>query len=242
MYGIKNLVFSKDWYSEMICVQNLHKSYESGNEQKSVLSGLNLEAGKGDMLIIMGPSGSGKTTLLNILGGIDRPDNGSVEVGDNDLTEMSGDELREYRRKHVGFIFQFYNLIPTLNATENVELGCEVLDWDGKKVEKESKIYLERVGLQDHAQKFPQQLSAGEQQRVAIARALAKQPKIIFGDEPTGNLDEETSFKIIKLLREVNKKHQTTMIIVSHDPELRNYADRTLRLRMGELKETENGL
>lgn len=222
----------------MISVHNLHKGYESGTGRKKVLSGLSLEADEGDMLMIMGPSGSGKTTLLNVLGGIDRPDEGSIIVGDDSLTEMSDEGLRKYRRRDVGFIFQFYNLVPTLNAFENVELGCEVMGWDGEKVEKESKAYLDRVGLGNHIQKFPQQLSAGEQQRVAIARALAKQPRVIFGDEPTGNLDEETSLRVIELLRDENKKRQTTMVIVSHDLELRNYADRIYRLRMGKLKET----
>lgn len=217
--------------------EGVSKSYMSGETEREVLNDLELDVEEGDMTLIIGPSGSGKTTLLNLLGGIDRPDSGKIMVGDRNISEASDEELRRHRAEYVGFIFQFYNLMPTLSARENVELGCEIRDWSKKKVKKESELYLKRVGLKKELEKFPQQLSGGQQQRVAIARALAKHPKIIFGDEPTGNLDEETSLQIIELLRDVNHRFGTTMIIVSHDRELRQYADSIYELRKGKLTE-----
>jgi len=217
--------------------ENISKSYMSGETEREVLSDLGLNIEKGDMTLIIGPSGSGKTTLLNLLGGIDRPDSGKIVVDNRNISHASDDELRKHRAEYVGFIFQFYNLMPTLSAIENVELGCEIRDWSKEKVKKESEKYLKRVGLKKELEKFPQQLSGGQQQRVAIARALAKHPKIIFGDEPTGNLDEETSMQIIELLRDVNHRFGTTMVIVSHDRELRQYADNIYELRKGRLNE-----
>ncbi len=217
--------------------EDLWKSYTSGGTERDVLSGLDLEVDESDLILVIGPSGSGKTTLLNLLGGIDRPDSGTICVGDKELSGASDEDLRKHRAEYVGFIFQFYNLMPTLSARENVELGCEVKDWSKKKVIKESKRYLTKVGLKEETDKFPQQLSGGQQQRVAIARALAKHPKMILGDEPTGNLDEETSMEIIELLRDVNKRFGTTMVIVSHDRALREYADDIYELRHGRLNE-----
>ncbi len=217
--------------------QNVNKSYISGKTEREVLKDLELKVEKGDMTLVIGPSGSGKTTLLNLLGGIDRADSGDISVGERNLSKASDDELRKHRAEYVGFIFQFYNLMPTLTALENVELGCEVRDWGKGKVKTESKKYLKRVGLKREMKKFPQQLSGGQQQRVAIARALAKHPKVIFGDEPTGNLDEKTSEQIIELLREVNQKFGTTMVIVSHDRALREYADEIYQLKKGGLHE-----
>jgi len=213
------------------------KSYKSGETERVVLKNLELNVEKGDLTLIMGPSGSGKTTLLNLFGGIDRPDSGIIQVGNKTISDASDEELRKHRAEYVGFIFQFYNLMPTLSARENVELGCEIREWSKEKVKKESEKYLKRVGLRKELEKFPQQLSGGQQQRVAIARALAKHPKIIFGDEPTGNLDEETSIQIIELLRDVNHRFGTTMVIVSHDRELRQYADDIYELRKGKLNE-----
>ncbi len=216
---------------------DIHKSYKSGETQRRVLNGLSLGVQEGDMTLVMGPSGSGKTTLLNILGGIDSADEGRITFDGKDVSSFSRGELREYRATRVGFIFQFYNLMPTLNARDNVELGCEVKDWNQERVREESGKYLEKVGLNRDMEKFPQQLSGGEQQRVAIARALAKDPQIILGDEPTGNLDEETSTQIIELLRDVNRNLGTTMVIVSHDRGLREYADNIYELRHGKLSE-----
>lgn len=217
--------------------QDVCKTYVSGETERAVLNDLDLNVDEGELTLIIGPSGSGKTTLLNLLGGIDRPDSGSIVVGNRNISNASDEELRKHRAEYVGFIFQFYNLMPTLSARENVELGCEIKDWSKEKVKKESELYLKRVGLKKELEKFPQQLSGGQQQRVAIARALAKHPKIIFGDEPTGNLDEETSLQIIELLRDVNHRFGTTMVIVSHDRELRQYADNIYELRKGKLNE-----
>ncbi len=217
--------------------EDLHKSYRTGETEREVLEGLDLSVKEGELSLIIGPSGSGKTTLLNILGGIDRADSGEIKIEERELSKASDEELRKHRAEYVGFIFQFYNLMPTLSARENVELGCEVKHWSKKKVIKESKRYLTKVGLKEETDKFPQQLSGGQQQRVAIARALAKHPKMILGDEPTGNLDEETSMEIIELLRDVNKRFGTTMVIVSHDRALREYADDIYELRHGRLNE-----
>lgn len=217
--------------------EDVVKSYKTGETKRVVLKELDLEVERGELTLVIGPSGSGKTTLLNILGGIDRADAGDIRINDRNISDATDEELRQHRAHYVGFIFQFYNLMPTLNTRENVEIGCEVKDWNKEKVKKESIRYLKRVGLRREMEKFPQQLSGGQQQRVAIARALAKHPKIIFGDEPTGNLDEETSMQIIELLRDVNKKYGTTMIIVSHDRALRKYADNIYKLSHGKLQE-----
>ena len=217
--------------------EDLVKYYKTGETKRVVLKKLDLEVERGELTLVIGPSGSGKTTLLNILGGIDRADAGDIRINDRNISDATDEELRQHRAHYVGFIFQFYNLMPTLNTRENVEIGCEVKDWNKEKVKKESIRYLKRVGLGREMEKFPQQLSGGQQQRVAIARALAKHPKIIFGDEPTGNLDEETSMQIIELLRDVNKKYGTTMIIVSHDRALRKYADNIYKLSHGKLQE-----
>ena len=185
--------------------------------------------------MVMGPSGSGKSTLLNIIGGIDTPQKGSVKVVEDELTKLDNKQLNMYRRNQVGFIFQFYNLIPTLTAMENVELGIETIISDKNEISARAKKYLDLVGLSDKMNNYPQELSAGQQQRVAIARALAKEPKIILADEPTGNLDEDTSLKIMNLMKEIKKEIKTTFIIVSHDSGIKNFMDRTLVLHNGKL-------
>ena len=220
-------------------ISNLHKSYESGGEKTKVLYDLDLSALEGEMIMIMGPSGSGKTTLLNILGGIDAPDEGEVVVAENNLKSLSKKELNIYRRKNVGFIFQFYNLLPTLTARENVELGIESIIKEKGEMRTRAENYLKLVGLGDKMDNFPQELSAGQQQRVAIARALAKEPKIILADEPTGNLDEEREQKIMDLMKRLQHKHGITFFIVSHNPRLKKFMDKTYDLRMGKLHEME---
>ncbi|MEE9151480.1 MAG: ABC transporter ATP-binding protein [Thermoplasmata archaeon] len=220
-------------------ISNLHKSYESGGEKTKVLYDLDLSALEGEMIMIMGPSGSGKTTLLNILGGIDAPDEGEVVVAENNLKSLSKKELNIYRRKNVGFIFQFYNLLPTLTARENVELGIESIIKNKGEIRTRAENYLKLVGLGDKMDNFPQELSAGQQQRVAIARALAKEPKIILADEPTGNLDEEREQKIMDLMKRLQHKHGITFFIVSHNPRLKKFMDKTYDLRMGKLHEME---
>jgi putative ABC transport system ATP-binding protein len=188
------------------------------------------------MVMIMGPSGSGKTTLLNLLGGIDKGQRGTIRVAGEELTAMDPRALNEYRRHKVGFIFQFYNLLPTLTARENVELGLEMLIKDPSQLRERAEKYLRLVGLDDKMDNFPQELSAGQQQRVAIARALAKEPALILADEPTGNLDEERAGKIMTMMKKLQDELKITFIIVSHNSFLKAYMDRTLVLRRGVLE------
>lgn len=219
----------------LIEITGLHKSYFIGKLETKVLMSLNFLAKPGEMVMVMGPSGSGKSTLLNIIGGIDTPQKGSVKVVENELTKLDSKGLNKYRRNQVGFIFQFYNLIPTLTAIENIELGVETIISDRNEIRARAEKYLELVGLTDKMNNYPQELSAGQQQRVAIARALAKEPKIVLADEPTGNLDEDTSLKIMNLMKDIKKEIKTTFIIVSHDPGIKRFMDRTLVLHNGKL-------
>lgn len=192
---------------------------------------------KGEMVMVMGPSGSGKTTLLNLLGGIDGSDSGVLKVDGMDLTGLGKKELNRFRRERIGFIFQFYNLIPTLTALENVELGLENLVGNSREMKERARKYLEMVGLSDKARNYPQELSGGQQQRVAIARALAKEPALVLADEPTGNLDEEREQSIMQIMKDLQHGLGITFLIVSHNTRLKKYMDRTLILRHGKLNE-----
>ncbi len=220
----------------IVDISDLHKSYETGSEVTHVLTGLDLRTEEGEMIMIMGPSGSGKTTLLNVLGGIDKGQKGTISVDGREITGLDAKALNEFRRHQVGFIFQFYNLLPTLTARENVELGLEMLIRDKAELRERAEKYLRLVGLDDKMENFPQELSAGQQQRVAIARALAKEPKLILADEPTGNLDEERAGRIMELMKQLQAELKITFIIVSHNSFLREYMDRTLMLRRGVLE------
>jgi putative ABC transport system ATP-binding protein len=186
----------------------------------------------------MGPSGCGKTTLLNLLGGIDKPNRGTITVAEYKLNELNAKQLNSFRRNEVGFIFQFYNLIPTLTALENVILGIEGVIQDKSEQRSRAEKYLKLVGLSDKMHNLPQELSAGEQQRVAIARALAKEPKLILADEPTGNLDEDRGEKIMALMHRLKEELKITFLIVTHNSALKKYADKTLLLRRGQLSPT----
>ncbi len=221
----------------LVSVDDLHKSYTTGDEITHVLRGMDLALKKGEMVMVMGPSGSGKTTLLNLLGGIDGPDSGVLVVDGLALPELAKKELNRFRRERIGFIFQFYNLIPTLTAIENIELGLESIVSSRKDMRERAGKYLAMVGLGDKARNYPQELSGGEQQRVAIARALAKEPVLVLADEPTGNLDEEREESIMKIMKELQHKLGMTFLIVSHNTRLRQYMDRTLVLRHGKLHE-----
>lgn len=221
----------------LVSIGDLNKSYTTGEEITHVLRGMDLDLKKGEMVMVMGPSGSGKTTLLNLLGGIDAPDSGILMVDGMALPKLTKKELNRYRREKVGFIFQFYNLIPTLTAIENVELGLENIVSSRKEMRERANKYLDMVGLSDKARNYPQELSGGEQQRVAIARALAKEPVLILADEPTGNLDEEREGSIMNIMKELQHKLGMTFLIVSHNTRLRQYMDRTLVLRHGKLNE-----
>jgi putative ABC transport system ATP-binding protein len=222
----------------LIEISDLHKSYVTGKLETKVLIDLAMQADPGEMIMIMGPSGCGKTTLLNLLGGIDKPTTGSIKVAGNNLHELSAKQLNQFRRNEVGFIFQFYNLIPTLTALENVVLGIEAVIQDKKEMRKRAEKYLHLVGLSDKFDNLPQELSAGEQQRVAVARALAKEPKLILADEPTGNLDEDRGEKIMELMQKLQEELKMTFLIVSHNSSLKKYANRILILRRGKLSPT----
>ncbi len=219
----------------LVEVRDLFKSYTTGGETTGVLKGTDLELSRGEMVMVMGPSGSGKTTLLNLLGGIDKPDSGTLIVDGSDLTRLDRGGLNRFRSEKVGFIFQFYNLIPTLTSLENVELGLEAKGTNRKETRERSLEYLDLVDLGDKLRNFPQELSGGQQQRVAIARALAKEPKLVLADEPTGNIDEEQEVKVMDMMRGLKKRSGTTFLIVSHNSRLRKFMDRTLELRHGKL-------
>lgn len=215
-----------------ITFRDVWKTYGKGPTTVNALRSLTFEEEQGRFSVILGPSGSGKTTLLNLVGAIDEPTSGLVEVDGIDLTELDSDKRVQFRRSKVGFIFQFFNLIPTLTALENVELVAELTLTDGAAKACES---LDLVGLGDRMDHFPAQLSGGEQQRVAIARALVKSPPILLCDEPTGELDFETGRKIISLLRTLNRENDQTVLLVTHNAAIAEVADRVVRLRSGEI-------
>jgi putative ABC transport system ATP-binding protein len=220
-------------------VSNIHREFHIGEITIHALRGIDMKVYEGEFVVVLGPSGSGKTTLLNQIGGIDSPTQGSVKIRDSDITKWSSGKLSEYRRNNVGWIFQFFNLIPSLRAWENVALS---LEFKGIRngVKKRAKEMLEAVGLGDKTDRFPSQLSGGEQQRVAIARALVKNPEIVVADEPTGNLDYVTGQKIAELMKELNEKFGGTYIVVSHDISITEKADRVFHLRDGQIVSIEN--
>ena len=218
----------------VIAIEGVHKSYRIGEVVTPVLGGVDLEVYRGDFVVIFGVSGSGKTTLLNIMGAIDTADSGSIRI---DGEEFGGSRSRliEVRRSKIGYIFQFYNLLPTLTARENVEMGLELLDLARAEVERRAIMYLEKVGMKDLADKYPDQLSGGEQQRVAIARALAKEPAIVLADEPTGNLDEHTASGVVQLMKELNRQTGITFVIATHNKELARVATKVFHITDGRL-------
>lgn len=195
-----------------------------------VLKGINFEVQKGEICVLLGPSGSGKSTLLNIIGGIDDADSGYVSINDEKTKDMKESELTKYRRKHLGYVFQMYNLIPNLNVKENIEVGAYLSDSP-----LDIDELLNTLGLSEHKYKLPNQLSGGQQQRTAIGRAIVKNPDILLCDEPTGALDYHTSKEILKLIEDVNKKYGNTVIMVTHNDAIQNMADRVIKLRDGEI-------
>jgi putative ABC transport system ATP-binding protein len=218
-----------------LSLENVSKSYSNGDETTTVLKDLNLTMDRGDMIMIMGPSGSGKTTLINAIGGIERPDQGRIVLDDIEVTSLDQRQLNEYRRNKVGFVFQFYNLIPTLTALENIMLALEGRKKGREEMRNKASEQLELVGLDGKQDRFPQELSAGEQQRVTLARAMVKEPDLILADEPTGNLDESTETMVLRILTKVREELGTTFIVVSHNQRLRDYMDRCYELRKGKL-------
>ena len=215
------------------------KIYQKGKEKVEVLHNLDLQIPAGDFIAIMGPSGSGKTTLLNLLGGLDKPSSGKVRVGDAELSSMSNSQLSQWRSTNVGFIFQFYNLLPVLTAQKNVELPLLLTDFSGKERAKRASIALDIVSLGDRARHYPRELSGGQEQRVAIARAIVSDPALLLCDEPTGDLDRGTADEILKLLQILNREHGKTIIMVTHDAQAAEYANRTLHCDKGTLEARE---
>jgi putative ABC transport system ATP-binding protein len=214
------------------------KDYPMGEVTVHALRGLDLTIAPGEFIVLLGPSGSGKTTVLNLIGGLDKPSDGHVIVAGEDIKGYDDKRLTNYRRRRVGFVFQFFNLIPTLTALENVEFALTLTDHD-RPLRTIALDLLDQVGLKDRADHFPAQLSGGEQQRVAIARALANQPLILLCDEPTGNLDVETGQRVLEVIREVNQKDGSTVIMVTHNAALAPMANRVIRLRSGEIDAVE---
>jgi putative ABC transport system ATP-binding protein len=221
----------------MVRIRNLYKSYVRGRQQVEVLHGLTLDIPKGDFVALMGPSGSGKTTLLNLIGGLDRPSAGEIEVGGVRIDRLSGGELAKWRARHVGFVFQFYNLMPVLTAERNVELPLLLTGLSAAERRRSVAVVLEIVGLTDRARHKPKELSGGQEQRVAIARALVSDPTVLICDEPTGDLDRRTADEILGLLQVLNREHGKTIVMVTHDPKAAEFARRTLHLEKGQLLE-----
>lgn len=218
-----------------LSVQNLKKSYGNGSSQVQVLKGINTEIEKGQMCVILGPSGSGKSTFLNLIGGLDTIDSGNVIIDGLNIAGMDSNKLSKYRRDYLGFIFQFYNLVPNLTIYENIQV-CENLTQKALDINE----LLDILGLTEHKNKFPSQLSGGQQQRCAIARALVKNPKLLLCDEPTGALDSETGVLVLKLLLKMAKIYGKTIIIVTHNQNIAKMADQVIRVKNGKIKSIEN--
>ena len=212
-------------------INNVKKHYGEGDSRVDVLNGIDIQIEKGGMCVLLGPSGSGKSTLLNIIGGIDEADEGYISINGEKTANMNERGLTEYRRKHLGYVFQMYNLIPNLNIRENIEVGAYLSD---KPLNTEELLHT--LGLYEHRHKLPNQLSGGQQQRCSIGRAIVKNPDILLCDEPTGALDYNTSKEILKLLEDINKKYGNTIIMVTHNDAIKNMADRVITLRDGVIR------
>ena len=221
----------------IVRVRNVVKAYRKGRERVEVLHGLDLDARAGEFVALMGPSGSGKTTLLNLIGGLDQPDSGEIFVSGERIDRLPSNRLARWRARHVGFIFQFYNLMPALNAERNVELPLLLKRMSGKERRRRALTALEIVGLADRARHLPRELSGGQEQRVAIARAIVSDPSLLLADEPTGDLDRSTADEILELLRHLNTAHGKTIIMVTHDPQAAQHASRIVHLDKGTLAE-----
>lgn len=229
----------------LITIRNLTKTYEEGGRSRRVLDAVDLEIMQGEFFVMLGKSGSGKSTLLNLISGIDKPDNpatAQIFIEQTDITNLDDTQQTLFRRDHIGIVFQFFNLIPTLTVIENITLPLELRGEPRKRSEQRGVHLLERVGLANRRDTFPDKLSGGEQQRIAIARALAHEPKLVLADEPTGNLDEENGERVLTLLLELTREEGKTLIMATHNPEIVPFADRVGRIHEGKLHITQNTL
>jgi putative ABC transport system ATP-binding protein len=221
--------------NSLVTVRDLHKVFQRGGERIDVLQGVDLDVPQGDYLSLMGPSGSGKTTLLNLLGGLDTPSDGSIEVAGDRIDKLSGGKLSAWRARHIGFVFQLYNLLPVLTAARNVELPLLLTKLSKAERRKRVEVALAAVGLSDRMHHFPRQLSGGQEQRVGIARAIVTDPTLLLCDEPTGDLDRKAGDEILNLLEALNRDYGKTIVMVTHDPHAAARAKRTLHLEKGVL-------
>lgn len=219
----------------LVELKDITKAYRKGKEEVPVLTNLNLEIKRGDFLALMGPSGSGKTTLLNLLGGLDSPTSGELKIAGERIDKFSAGQLTRWRARHVGFIFQFYNLMPVLTAARNVELPLLLTKLSSKRRKQSLEAALELVGLKDRAKHTPGELSGGQEQRVAIARAIVSDPDLLLCDEPTGDLDRATADEILELLQTLNREQGKTIVMVTHDPRAAEFAQHTLHMDKGAL-------
>ena len=223
----------------LVSIRNLRKTYQRGPEKVEVLHSIDLDIPKGDFVALMGPSGSGKTTLLNLIGGLDSPTGGEITVDSQRIDAMTAGQLSHWRSQNVGFVFQFYNLMPTLNAQKNVELPLLLTKLSAAQRKRNAEIALQLVGLAERGKHRPNELSGGQQQRVAIARAIVSDPTLLICDEPTGDLDRQSAEEILALLQSLNRDHGKTIIMVTHDPKAADHAQRTIHLDKGTLVERE---
>lgn len=219
----------------ILSIRKLTKLYTQGDRTNKVLDSVDLDIYEGEFFVLLGKSGSGKSTLLNMISGIDHPDSGSIVIGDTDITTLKERQQTLFRRDHIGIVFQFFNLIPTLTVLENITLPRELSGTASRDAEQDAQRLLERVGLGNRADSFPDKLSGGEQQRVAIARALTHSPRLVLADEPTGNLDEETGQQVLRLLLELTRDTGRTLVMATHNPEIVPFADRVCRIQDGKL-------
>ena len=223
--------------TNLVSIRGLHKTYQRGPEKVDVLRGIDLDISEGDFVALMGPSGSGKTTLLNLIGGLDSPSAGSIEIAGQHIEKLGSGQLAQWRSNHVGFVFQFYNLMPTLTAQKNVELPLLLTRLSSAQRKQNAAVALQLVGLGDRGKHRPNELSGGQQQRVAIARAIVSDPTLLICDEPTGDLDRASAEEILGLLQTLNREHGKTIVMVTHDPKAAEYASHTLHLDKGVLVE-----
>src|SRR5713226_7900626 len=223
--------------NSLVAVRDLHKVFQRGGQRIDVLQGVTLDIPEGDFLALMGPSGSGKTTLLNLLGGLDTPTEGSISVAGDRIDKLAGGKLSAWRARHIGFVFQLYNLLPVLTAARNVELPLLLTKLGKADRQKRVQVALAAVGLAERMHHYPRQLSGGQEQRVGIARAIVTDPTLLLCDEPTGDLDRKAGDEILDLLQALNREHGKTIIMVTHDPHAAERAKRTLHLEKGTLME-----